>query len=262
MSDSEDDYMSFKVLVDCQEDVRPSLLVNREKRKHEIFKKKLDSSNKRQKTIGELEREHRDIGLSTAICSENKGFRMLEKMGFKTGEGLGKSRIGIKEPIDIKLRQGTSGVGRESHIKEVLSKKQNQKIKNLKHYETQFRLANKEKKNLGQIRRDFFKAQKICEELDFRKNIKDPVADFFWTKETIKRRRKLGKESYDDNSDSSDEDDEFEQYVTEENLYAIIDHIRNKHIYCLYCVITGIDMEDLKENCPGPYRMDHDDEMD
>lgn len=261
MSDSEDDYMSFKVLVDCPEDVRPGLLVNREKRKLDMFKKKIDSGNKRQKTRTELERENREIGLNTAIATDNKGFQMLEKMGYKSGDSLGKSRSGLKEPIDIVLRQGTSGVGRESHIKDVLSKKQQQKIKNLKHYETQFRLANKERKNLSQIRKDFFKAQKVCEELDFRSKIKDPVEDFFWTKETIKKRRKIDKECLDD-TDSSDEDDEFEQYITEENLFAIIDYIRSKHLYCLYCVITGIDMEDLKENCPGPYRMDHDDEID
>lgn len=92
-------------------------------------------------------------------------------------------------------------------------------------------------------------------------NIKDPVDEFYWTKETIKKRRKIEKQCPDD-TDSSDEDDEFEQYVTEENLFAIIDYIRNKHLYCLYCVITGIDIEDLKENCPGPYRIDHDGEID
>lgn len=151
-----------------QEDVRPSLLVNREKRKHEIFKKKLEVPTKRQKTLGELEQENREIGLTTAISNENKGFRMLEKMGYKSGESLGKSRSGIREPIDIVLKQGTSGVGRESHTKEMISKRQQLKIKNLKHFETQFRLANKERKNLAQIRKDFFKVQKICEELDFR----------------------------------------------------------------------------------------------
>ncbi|KAL1492705.1 hypothetical protein ABEB36_010921 [Hypothenemus hampei] len=261
MSDSEDDYMSFKVLAGGQDDMRPGLLVNREKRKHEMFKKKLESSNKRQKTLNELEQENREKGLNTAISSDNKGFRMLEKMGFKSGDSLGKTRPGLKEPIDIVLKQGTSGVGRESYIKETYSKRQQLKIKNLQHFETQFRLANKERKNLAQIRRDFFKAQKVCEELDFRNKIKDPVQEFFWTKDTIKKRRKMEKE-YPNDTDSSDEDDEFEQYVTEENLFAIIDYIRNKYLYCLYCVITGIDVEDLKENCPGPYRMDHEDEID
>lgn len=133
-----------------------------------MYKKKQDYANKRQKSFAELERENRDKGLTTAISKDNKGFKLLEKMGFRPGESLGRSRPGIKEPIDIVLKQGTSGVGRESHLREVITLKQQQKIKNLKHYEIQFRLANKERKNLAQIRKDFFKAQKICEELDFR----------------------------------------------------------------------------------------------
>lgn len=133
-----------------------------------MYKKKQDFTNKRQKTVAELERESRDKGLNTAISKDNKGFKLLEKMGFRPGESLGRSRSGIKEPIDIVLKQGTSGVGRESHLREVVTQKQQQKIKNLKHYETQFRLANKERKNLAQIRKDFFNAQKVCEELDYR----------------------------------------------------------------------------------------------
>lgn len=151
-----------------KDDVRPSLLLNREKRKLELCKKKQEFSNKRQKSLFEVEREARDKGLTTAICPENRGFRLLEKMGFRPGESLGKKGTGIKEPIDIVLKQGTSGVGRESHLREVITQRAQQKIKNLKHYETQFRLANKERRNLVQIRKDFFKAQKVCEELDFR----------------------------------------------------------------------------------------------
>ncbi|KAJ8955347.1 hypothetical protein NQ318_003441 [Aromia moschata] len=161
MSDSEDDYMSFKVLVDCQDDVRPSLLFNkREKRQLEMYKKKQESVSKRQKSLGEIERENRDRGLNTAISSENKGFKLLEKMGFKPGESIGKSKSGIKEPIDIVYKQGTSGMGRESHLKEVVAQKQQQRIKNMRHHEVQYRLANKERKNLAQIRRDFFQSTK------------------------------------------------------------------------------------------------------
>lgn len=67
-------------------------------------------------------------------------------MGFKPGESLGKTRSGIKEPIDIVIKQGTSGVGRESHTKEIINKKQQQKLVNLKQYETNFKLANREKR--------------------------------------------------------------------------------------------------------------------
>ncbi|XP_050519103.1 G patch domain-containing protein 11-like [Diabrotica virgifera virgifera] len=260
MSDSDDDYMSFNVLVDSKDDVRPSLLFNRDKRKMDLFKKKLEPPTKRQKSVHELERETRERGLNTAISNENKGFKLLEKMGFKQGESLGKSKSGIKEPIDVVIKQGTSGIGRESHLKEVFSQKQQQKIKHLKHFENRYRLAFKERINLVKVRKDLLKAQRICEELDFRLKIKDPVEEFFWTKETIKKRRKMEKnEAYDD-TDSSSDDEEFETYITEENLFMLIDYLRSKHLYCIYCVITGIDIKDLEENCPGPYRMDHDDE--
>ncbi|XP_056646778.1 G patch domain-containing protein 11 [Diorhabda carinulata] len=260
MSDSEDDYMSFKVLVDSKDDVRPSLLFNREKRKMDVFKKKIEASNKRQKSLVELERENREMGLNTAISDENKGFKLLEKMGFKHGESLGKNKSGIKEPIDIVIKQGTSGIGRESHLKEVLNKKQQRKISYLRHYETQFHLANKERKNLAQMRKDFFKAQKICEELDFRAKVKDPIEDFFWTRDTIKKRKKLERDEIYEDTDSSSDDEEFETNISEENLFTLIDYLRKKHLYCIYCVITGIDIKDLEENCPGPYRIDHDDE--
>ncbi|KAG5872810.1 hypothetical protein JTB14_015339 [Gonioctena quinquepunctata] len=262
MSDSEDDYMSFKVLVDSKDDIRPSLVFNREKRKLDMYKKKQESSNKRQKSRFQLEQENREKGLKTAIPTENRGFKLLEKMGFKPGESLGKSRSGIKEPIDIVYKQGTSGIGNESHLKELVSKRQQQKIQSLELNEKQFRVVHRERKNMVQIRRDFFKAQKICEELDFRSNVKDPLKDFFWTKETIKKRRKMEREEPSEDTDSSDDDEEFQMLVTEENLFEIIDYLRSKHLYCLFCVITGVDMEDLKENCPGPYRLDHNDELD
>ncbi|XP_031550617.1 angiogenic factor with G patch and FHA domains 1-like, partial [Actinia tenebrosa] len=35
------------------------------------------------------------------ISSENKGRKMLEKMGWKAGEGLGKEGSGLKEPVSM-----------------------------------------------------------------------------------------------------------------------------------------------------------------
>ncbi|XP_050515407.1 G patch domain-containing protein 11-like [Diabrotica virgifera virgifera] len=260
MSDSDDDYMSFMVLVDSKDDVRPSLLFNREKRKMNVFKKKLEPSTKRKKSLHELERQTRERGLNTAISNENKGFQLLAKMGFRQGERLGKSKTGIKEPIGVIVKQGTSGIGRESHLKDIFNKKQQQKLKHLKHFENRFRLTFKERINLDKVRKDLLNAQRICEELDFRLKIKDPVEEFFWTKETIKKRRKMENNKVLDDTDSSSDDENFETYITEENLFTLIEYLRSKHLYCIYCAITGIGIKDLEDNCPGPYRMDHDDE--
>jgi len=48
------------------------------------------------------------------IGSENKGNKMLKAMGWKEGEGLGKEKRGISDPIEVKLNQGTTGLGHQS----------------------------------------------------------------------------------------------------------------------------------------------------
>lgn len=265
MADSDDDYMSEKFLMDCssQEDIRPGLIFNKGvKRTHELLKKKEDIRSKKQKPLKVIEKETREEGLSTAIGIENKGFKLLEKMGFKQGESLGKSNSGLKEPINIVVHQGTSGLGRQkqqqdnlARYKEIKHKRYHEEVKIKTNI---FRSSKKEHLRNSILKKDFFKAQKICEELDTRIHRSDPMEDYYWTKETIKKRRKGVMLSDDEDS----EDDEFESQITEENLYALINYLRSKHLYCIYCIMTGVNEEDLKENCPGPYRIDHDSEFD
>ncbi|XP_045482439.1 G patch domain-containing protein 11 [Harmonia axyridis] len=268
MTDSDDDYMSDKILMECKpsgsEDIRPGLLFNRgAKRAHELMKKR-DERAKKFRPLKQIEKDIREEGLGKAISSDNKGFKLLEKMGFKQGEGLGRSGAGLKEPINIVVRQGTSGLGRESHQQEILIRRKEMKFKKICDRENKFRITNTEKKRLQILRIDFLKAQRVCEELDYRIHRSDPVEDFYWTKSTIKKKRKEERQSIDDDEeeDEDSDDEEFESQITEENLNCIINYLRNKHLYCLYCIMTGTNDEDLRENCPGPYRIDHDPEYD
>ena len=48
------------------------------------------------KPVKEREQEHRLKGLGSALSSENKGFALLEKMGYKQGMGLGKKGEALK----------------------------------------------------------------------------------------------------------------------------------------------------------------------
>lgn len=52
--------------------------------------------------------------VDTSISSDNKGFKMLSKMGWKEGKSIGKSQEGIKEPVQVKTQQGTAGLGNEN----------------------------------------------------------------------------------------------------------------------------------------------------
>ncbi|XP_061721183.1 angiogenic factor with G patch and FHA domains 1 isoform X1 [Cydia pomonella] len=49
--------------------------------------------------------------LDTFIAPENKGFKLLQKMGWSKGEGLGKDSQGDTEPIPLVGNDGTSGLG-------------------------------------------------------------------------------------------------------------------------------------------------------
>lgn len=149
--------------------MRPGLLLNKsQKRKHELDKKQQEDRSKKPKSYHEQEKETREKGLSTAISSENKGFKMLEKMGYKAGSGLGKSVAGITEPVAIKTKDDASGVGRNEHLKEVIQMKRDLKEMTLKVKENEFRSAKAEKHNIMMLQKDYRKGQRTCEELDLK----------------------------------------------------------------------------------------------
>ena len=62
-----------------------------DKRSHELLRKKEEEKEKvatkePKKTKKELEEEKRQEGLQKSIDQSNKGFAMLQKMGYKAGE--------------------------------------------------------------------------------------------------------------------------------------------------------------------------------
>lgn len=63
-------------------------------------------------------------GLSNAITSQNKGFAMLTKMGYKQGEAIGKSSNGILEPIGIDIKTDRGGLGRDAALKQLKEHRQ------------------------------------------------------------------------------------------------------------------------------------------
>ncbi|KRT79843.1 hypothetical protein AMK59_8335 [Oryctes borbonicus] len=170
MSDSDEDYMSDKLLAGCDTGVtNPGLLFNRsQKRTHEQYKQKLDEKVKKPKTYHEQEKEAREKGLSTAISSDNIGFKLLQKMGYKEGKSLGKNDSGIKEPINVALKESTSGVGREKHIDDIVKKKSELQKEHLQNREKEYLAARQKRNTWNLLRSDFFKSQRTCEELDER----------------------------------------------------------------------------------------------
>lgn len=108
-------------------DIRPGLVKSHKiarKNKMDAKKAKVDAEHSHSAKQS-LEQTQRNIGLSSAISSDNKGFAMLAKMGYKQGDAIGRSAIGgIVEPIAVEVKSGRAGFGRESALKELEEYKQ------------------------------------------------------------------------------------------------------------------------------------------
>ncbi|KAM4613943.1 angiogenic factor with G patch and FHA domains 1 isoform 1-T1 [Polymixia lowei] len=73
-----------------------------------------DRAESRRQTVGSdgvFQRDDAPASVHVEIGEVNKGRKMLEKMGWKKGEGLGKDGAGMKAPIQVKLRKSQSGLG-------------------------------------------------------------------------------------------------------------------------------------------------------
>ncbi|XP_067114299.1 angiogenic factor with G patch and FHA domains 1 isoform X1 [Osmerus mordax] len=73
-----------------------------------------DRAESRRQTVGSdgvFLRDDAPASVHVEIGEVNKGRKMLEKMGWKKGEGLGKDGAGMKDPIQLKIRKSQSGLG-------------------------------------------------------------------------------------------------------------------------------------------------------
>ncbi|XP_054843243.1 angiogenic factor with G patch and FHA domains 1 isoform X2 [Eublepharis macularius] len=78
-----------------------------------------DRAGKRREMVGSEGTFHRDdapASVHVEISDSNKGHKMLEKMGWKKGEGLGKSGGGMKDPIALQLHRKHVGLGASTPI--------------------------------------------------------------------------------------------------------------------------------------------------
>ncbi|KAG5872525.1 hypothetical protein JTB14_004398 [Gonioctena quinquepunctata] len=72
-----------------------------------------DRAQKRRQTVGSQNPHEKTEMASVDECinKENKGFKLLAKMGWKEGQSLGKGNEGLLEPVRLVSNKGTSGIG-------------------------------------------------------------------------------------------------------------------------------------------------------
>uniref|UniRef100_H2YXF6 G patch domain-containing protein 11 n=1 Tax=Ciona savignyi TaxID=51511 RepID=H2YXF6_CIOSA len=247
MSD-EDDYMSdvfTKNITEPQVPLRPGASKSRkrplEKTKNDEFKIKPKKA---------IEHESRERGLTTAIGQDNKGFKMMAMMGYKTGEGLGKSGEGRTEPVPISLKSSRSGLGKEKFEEQKLIARkkmrifmlqQRAKVENSKRVDFRSRMSEKFAAKL--VERDLGKSQTACQELDMANEYTEPLINFYWPEKW---------------SELEDEEPEVEEYTVTEKLVMLTDYLRTEYFYCIWCATKYNDQDDLEMNCPGDTALSHD----
>ncbi|KAK9875271.1 hypothetical protein WA026_007662 [Henosepilachna vigintioctopunctata] len=80
-----------------------------------------DRAQKRRQTVGSQNPHEKTqtASVEESISSQNKGFKLLSKMGWKEGQALGKERQGILEPINLESNEGTTGIGCKNIVEKV-----------------------------------------------------------------------------------------------------------------------------------------------
>ncbi|XP_061083737.1 G patch domain-containing protein 11 [Conger conger] len=265
MAGDEDDYMSDAFLKQMEE-VRPGMpMVKRVKDaiKREASHKEKNEKN-RQKTYKEQEQESREAVLHNSISNENRGFAMLQKMGYKAGQGLGKHGAGRVEPIPLNIKTDRGGIGIEEvkkrkaeerleHYRRKVQVKQHTEKQSLEDYRARMRTEREERQAEGDLRR----SQRACEQLDSQKCIGVPRESWYWP-EANHDKEEEEEGDRDPEAKQESEDNEEEELSSLDKLQILTSYLRGVHFYCIWCGTMYNDEEDLTSNCPGDTAMDHD----
>ncbi|XP_041645680.1 G patch domain-containing protein 11 [Cheilinus undulatus] len=253
MSDEEEDYMSDAFLSKIQ-DVKPGVSMVRrvkEAMKKEIKQKETNVKN-RQKSFKEQEKESREAALQNAISNQSKGFALLQKMGYKAGQGLGKEGAGRVDPIPLNIKTDRGGIGMEEvkkrkaeeeleNYRQKVRAQQRNETKSLEDFRSRVRTEREERR----IEADLRKSQRACEHLDSQKGISAPREEWYWP------------DIQEDEEEEEEEEEETDELTSFDKLHILTSYLRGVHYYCIWCGTNFNDEEDLSSNCPGDTAADH-----
>ena len=265
-SDEECDYMSEEFLQQClPKDVKPGINKTKsQQREHQVAKRQFElreeakQAKRVKKTSKQLEVEAREEGLSTKLDSSNKGFALLEKMGYKPGTGLGKAGCGREEPVEVVVKEGRAGLGRDEAVRRIAMEKCRiieQRTKQIvsDFDPAAFRAQMREKHQARRAESDLYKAQKSCRDLDISNDFSEPAEKWFWP--PVEKKKPEGEEE----EAEEEEEEEEDMFSVTDKLSLLLTYLRVSHVYCLYCGVVYDSQQDMADNCPGPAREDHDD---
>eukprot|EP01101_Sappina_pedata_P000795 TRINITY_DN10978_c0_g1_i2.p1 TRINITY_DN10978_c0_g1~~TRINITY_DN10978_c0_g1_i2.p1 ORF type:complete len:248 (-),score=55.38 TRINITY_DN10978_c0_g1_i2:10-753(-) len=227
----EDDYMSASFLVENES--RTST-----KRKSQPSQPTTTSKKSRTEQRLKTQQDRLAHGLSAPIDQTNKGFQLLQKMGFKQGPGLGLAKAGLAEPLKVFIKSGKSGLGLEEEKERKAEEQFHQRVKFTEELQQDFRARAKtrfeQRKTYSQLK----KMTDACRQLDEAKQIQDNPLLF---------------KSPEDGAEEDDSEAFQEDPVV--LLERLEDYLRDEHAYCFFCGCSFESQEKLGQECPGKGEM-------
>jgi hypothetical protein len=204
---------------------------------------------------------------------KSKGLSIMEKMGFKVGEALGKdpsNSDAILEPIVMIPKSNKSGLGRGDNKPDIvinggITEKDEESFKSRLQLE----------KDTERKERIVKKMQRLCLELtdqdiDFEKVLLKDL-NVMWRgyvkdlQDSWKKKRLIHSEEEVEEIDNSQEDQEntdeeldmFEAEPIDTRIGRLYRHLRSEFDYCFWCGVRYEDQADLHANCPGETEEEH-----
>ncbi|RWS24456.1 G patch domain-containing protein 11-like protein [Leptotrombidium deliense] len=244
-SDEEElDFMSDAFVDESRVNCRPGLVFKRStQRLYDLERKKAAIKTK---SFKELQKEKREEALSQPLSSSNKGFQLLQKMGFKPEKDSAK----MGKVIPVVLKEDNLGLGMESHIKERIQQQINVKRKATELITGDFQKRQRSRFSDKKIERDLCSSQKACFDLDSKSGVTEPKYAWFWPLKVNEKKEE---------EEAEDEDSEEIEIPSNEKLTLITAHLRSEYKYCIWCGVKYATEDELNTECPGDTSEDHDD---
>lgn len=210
--------------------------------------------------------------LSKPLAEENKGFKLLAKMGYKHGQSLGKISSSdcagsgvmhsrLTEPIGITLKTDRQGLGRQAALEELNERRRKIREQRLKKEfggETsieEFRRRTNQKCEEKFVLNALKRCQVTCETLDLEANLNKPELPWFWPERATENTD--SDEEDPTNKDDVTEKEKQEEFSNSEKLEMLTRYICTSYLFCYWCGVRYNNEQDLNDSCPGLTKDDH-----
>lgn len=256
----EDDYMSM----DLEAMLKVHDGTERKKAQKATQKQKTKSVGKRQRqmTRAQLEETVREEGLKQAIKEDNVGYKLLQRMGYEPGKGLGKKGDGIVDPIAVRIKKRRECIGRLEAIRAKREEKKQWHQGN----QQEFLEGRKQRFLAGKTFSQLVAAMKLAHKLDMDKGIDDNRLVPQECKEHFKYllrgtggavEEEMAHEEAPLRMSCGEFAGGLPLEMGAEYLDTLVAYLREAHFYCFYCAVAFTDEEDMAGYCPGDAEADH-----